>query len=132
MPTASRSGATHCSLRASMQPETCGCWAQGLSDSWTALAADSIVLTGHALLADGAKIGSSVFLANGFRATGEVRLSNVHIARQLAVTNAVLSKPDGYALNLQSARADTFWIRGPGLQPLWRAGASISSLPRAR
>ena len=71
---------------------------------------------GHALLADGAEIGSSVFLANGFRATGEVRLSNVHIARQLAVTNAVLSKTDGFALNLQSARADVFWIRGPGLQ----------------
>ncbi len=70
---------------------------------------------GIALGADRADIRGSVFLRKGFHAAGAVQIVGSQIGGQLAVTNAVLSKSDGDALNLQSACADMLVLRGPNL-----------------
>lgn len=77
-----------------------GCYLPGLS-------ADQLTLRGN------------LFLSDGFTATGEVRLVDAHIGGNLEFDGATLTKPDGYALDLQEARAGVLLLRDlkepPGL-----------------
>jgi hypothetical protein len=56
------------------------------------------------LFADGLKISGNLLLSERFRARGEVRLNGCQIGRNLDLTGARLSNPQGRALMLQQGR----------------------------
>jgi hypothetical protein len=67
--------------------------------------------SGPALVADGLRVDQSVFLSDGFEATGAgevgaVRLSGVHIGGQLDCSNATLRNDSGHALRADRLHVD--------------------------
>ena len=76
---------------------------------------------GDALSAESAE-SDSVFLSksgdgtDGFHATGEARLPGATIRSQLICDGGRFENPDGKALNLQEARANSLWLRDLSLK----------------
>ena len=61
--------------------------------------------------ADRLTVGGDLFCRAGFAATGEVNLLGAHIGGTLDVSEATLTNPDGYALDLQELRAGVLLLR---------------------
>ncbi|MDP2849223.1 MAG: hypothetical protein Q8O35_13695, partial [Humidesulfovibrio sp.] len=71
---------------------------------------------GISIRADGADIGGIVFLSNGFRAVGEVRLLGAKIKGQLNCKNGHFQNHDGKALNLDNAAIEYDVLLSEGFQ----------------
>ena len=60
----------------------------------------------RSIYADGIKVDGNVFLRDGFRADGEVRLKNAKIGGNLYCSKCHLSNPEGYALCADTMKVD--------------------------
>jgi hypothetical protein len=71
---------------------------------------------GHALSADSAQIGSSVFLTEGFESEGEIRLLRAKIKGDLDCVSAKLRVKKGIALNADSAEIGGYVFLSKGFE----------------
>lgn len=79
------------------------------------LAAASLAHQGGVVLnAGGLTVAGGVFLTEGFSAVGEIRLVGAQLSANLSLPGAVLSNPDGTALDLARARVGV--CHAPGLR----------------
>ena len=66
--------------------------------------------------AEGLKVAGAVFLRNGFKADGEVRLLGATIGGDLDCTNGQFTNPDGYALNADGLKVEGSVFLGNGFK----------------
>jgi sRNA-binding regulator protein Hfq len=79
-------------------------WCNGGSfEAWSTTPVSNVPNAGLALFGDQAKVGGSVFLNNGFQATGIVRLNGAAIASDLACTRGRFDGGTAEALSLEQA-----------------------------